>query len=67
MKKPTSKPDLDLVGIDGNAFNIMGLTMLSLKRAGADKEYVDQYFVDARKGDYDNLLVVTMRYLDDYE
>ena len=36
----------------------------ALKRAGADKEYIDEYLSEATSGDYDHLLVVSMGYVD---
>lgn len=64
MTEPTIKPNVKLVGHDGNAFSIMGRVKLALKRAGADKEYVDEYLNQATSGDYDHLLAVTMEYVE---
>ncbi len=51
-----------LVGENGNAFAIMGRVRKALKRAGYH-EAVDEYTKDATAGDYDNLLQVTMEYV----
>jgi hypothetical protein len=64
MKGPETKPTVRLVGQDGNAFSIMERVKQALKRAGADKEYIDQYLSEATSGDYDHLLVVSMGYVD---
>jgi hypothetical protein len=64
MKGPLSKPTVRLVGEDGNAFSIMGRVKKALRRAGADKEYIDKYLNEATSGDYDHLLVVSMEYVD---
>jgi len=64
MTPPATKPTVKLIGEDGNAFAILGLVTRALKKAGADKEYTDQYFNDAIAGDYDQLLYVTMEYVD---
>jgi hypothetical protein len=64
MKAPLTKPTVELIGQDGNAFSIMGRVKQALIRAGADKEYIDGYLEEATAGDYDHLLVVTMRYVD---
>jgi len=64
MKKPKKKPRVKLVGEDGNAYSIMGRVSVALKKAGADKEYIEKYHTEARSGDYDNLLRVTMEYVD---
>lgn len=66
MKKPNRKPEVQLVGNDGNAYAIMAAVRESLQKAGADKEYVDQYLKESMEGDYDNLLVVAMKYADVY-
>jgi len=64
MKKPIEKPVVRLVGENGNAFNIMGLASRALRKAGADKEYINKYLAEAKKGDYNNLLIVTMKYVE---
>jgi hypothetical protein len=64
MKGPLNKPTVKLVGEDGNAFAIMGRVKQSLRRAGADKEYIDKYLKEATTGDYDHLLAVSMEYVD---
>ena len=64
MKEPITKPTVKLTGHDGNAYSIMGRIKQALKRAGADKEYIDKYLKEATSGDYDNLLVVSMQYAD---
>ncbi len=63
MIKPTEKPTVKLIGQDGNAFSIMGMVKQVLKRAGADKEYINKYMNEAMSGDYDNLLTVSMEYV----
>ena len=42
---------------------IIGRVKDALRKAGADKEYVDKYLKEAMFGDYDNLLCVTMDYV----
>ena len=64
MKVPLTKPTVKLVGEDGNAFYVMGHVKQSLRRAGADKEYIDKYLSEATSGDYDHLLVVSMEYVE---
>lgn len=59
---PSEKPEAIVVGQDGNAYSVMGIVSRSLKRAGASKSYIDQYYEDATSGDYDNLLVVSWKY-----
>jgi len=64
MIKPEHKPEVKLVGENGNAFAIMGAVTKALRKAGADKEYTDQYFAEATEGDYDHLLATTLKYVD---
>lgn len=58
------KPKVKLVGEDGNAFAIMGRVGKALRRAGYTQEEIDEYQNEATSGDYDNLLRVTMEYVD---
>lgn len=53
----------NLVGVDGNAFSVMGYTARALKREGLG-DLVDQMHEEAESGDYDNLLMVCMKYID---
>ena len=64
MRGPDTKPTVQIKGLDGNAFSVMGTVKQALKRAGADKEYFDQYTNDATMGDYNHLLSVSMAYVD---
>ena len=52
-----------LVGVDGNAFSIMGYTARALKRAGLSDK-VDQMYKEAKSGDYYNLIAVCDGYID---
>lgn len=58
----SKKPTVKLVGEDGNAFAIMGKVNKALKVAGLKKES-DKYMKEAVGGDYDNLLRVSMKYV----
>ena len=53
----------DLVGVDGNAYAIMGYTARALKREGL-RELVEPMHREATSADYNNLLRVCMGYLD---
>jgi hypothetical protein len=59
-----TKPTVKLIGENGNAFNILGQTIKALKKAKVDQETIDTYLQEAKAGDYDNLLAVTMKYVD---
>lgn len=53
-----------LVGVNGNAYAIMGHVRKVLERAGASYAYTEAYVEEATSGDYDHLLAVSMRWLD---
>ena len=53
----------DLVGVDGNAFSIMGYTSRALRREGLGG-LVDEMRERAMSGDYNNLIVVCLEYVD---
>ena len=64
MKAPNETPTVKLIGNDGSACGVMGMTVKALKRGGADKEYTDKYMNETMAGDYNHLLGVTMEYVD---
>ena len=57
------KDKYDLVGVDGNAFSVMGYVAKALKREGL-RDKVDEMRKKAMSGDYNHLLVTCMDYLD---
>lgn len=59
---PDHRPELDLIGLDGNAFSIMHAARNAMRRFGYSKELQDQYMKEAMSGDYNNLLLVTSQY-----
>ena len=59
------KVKLSLEGIDGNAFVIMGRVTKAMKKAGWTEAEIDEYRTKAKYGDYDNLLRVTMDYIEE--
>lgn len=52
-----------LVGVDGNAFSIMGYTARALRQTG-HADLVEDMRKRATNGDYDNLIYVCQKYLD---
>ena len=64
MRAPDQKPVVNLIGENGNAFSILGKVGRALREAGADVEYISKYQNEATAGDYDNLLQVTMEYVE---
>jgi hypothetical protein len=55
---------VDLKGVDGNVFSIMGLVTKTMRRAGVSAEVIDTYRKEAMSGDYDHALQVTCAYVD---
>ena len=51
---------LDLVGLDGNAFSLMGAFKQAARRQHTPKDEVDAVMNDCMSGDYDHLLCVLM-------
>ena len=65
MSKPKyENVTVELIGFDGNAYSILGKTVKALRREGVPKEEIDQYLTEAKSGDYDNLLRVTMEWVE---
>lgn len=60
--KITKKVDIDLDGIDGNAFMIIGAWSKQARREGWTPEEIKQVQDEATAGDYDDLLQVIMQY-----
>lgn len=52
-----------LIGVDGNAFAIMGYTSRALKNEGL-RDKVEEMQSEAMSGDYNNLICVCMKYID---
>jgi len=63
MREPNVRPVVS-GDVDGNAFTVMSAVSKALRKAGADKEYVNEYMKEAMATSYDNLLRVSMEYAD---
>lgn len=61
--KQTPKYNVNAKVRDGNAYAIMGAVTQALRKAGASEEERKQYTDEATSGDYDNLLCVSMRWV----
>lgn len=55
---------VQLTDRDGNAFAIIGAVLTALKRAGVAPDEIKEFQREATSGDYDNLLLTTMRWVD---
>ena len=53
----------DLVGVDRNAFFIMGYVSNALRREGL-KDKIAEYQAKATSSDYDHLLAISIEYVD---
>lgn len=47
---------VQLVGLDGNAWSIMARVSSALEDSGISEEEVEQYLTESKSGDYDHLL-----------
>lgn len=65
MATATKKIKLQLVGLDGNAFVLMGAFSRQAKKEGWTREEINAVLDDAKSGDYDNLLRVLMEHCED--
>ena len=54
------KLNLNLEGLDGNAFALLGHFQKKAQRAGWSEEEIGKKVEEAESGDYDNLLQVLM-------
>jgi len=57
----SEKPEVKLIGEDGNAFAIIGKCVKALKRAGQE-ENAEKFQEEAMSGDYDGVLQAAMKY-----
>jgi len=66
MNAPNGKPqpEISLLGADGNAFFILGTAGKAMRQAGWTEMEIKEYHDEAKNGDYDHLLQVTMEYCD---
>lgn len=53
-----------LVGVDGNAYVVMGYVKGAMREVGMNQSEREAYVADATSGDYKHLLCVSMDMLD---
>ena len=53
--------EYSLVGVDSDAFCVMGYVTKALKKEGRSQQVADEYRKKAMDGDYQNLLRVSMK------
>ncbi|PCJ57911.1 MAG: hypothetical protein COA65_08610 [Rhodospirillaceae bacterium] len=61
MENTETKPELNIIGEDGNAFFILARASKVAKENNMDWDAIQK---EAQSGDYDNLLRVMMKYFD---
>lgn len=54
-----------LVGIDGNAYSIMGYVQNAMKKEGKSREEIQAYLKDAQSSDYSHLLSVSHKMIEE--
>ena len=59
------KVKMRLVGLDGNAFSLMGAFQQNARRQGWKKEEIDVVIKKCMSGDYNNLLRVLMEHTEE--
>ena len=64
MTQQTTRPRLQLVGTDGNAFAILGHAQRAAKRAGWTVEQWEAFRTDATSCNYDHLLATVLEHFD---
>lgn len=55
------KTKYSLIGVDGNAFSIMGYVIDAMEDTGFSKEDIAEYQDDAMSSDYTHLLAVSVK------
>jgi len=67
MKAPSKKPEVKLVGGDGNIFSIIGKARIALRKAGADQEFLTKFTEETTSvNSYNKALQVVMKYVEPY-
>ena len=61
------KVKMQLAGLDGNAFALMGAFSRNASRQGWTRDEIDTVLKECRSGDYDHLLCTLMDNIDDSE
>lgn len=54
--------EVQLIGQNGNAFNILGICQREAREAGLTEEQITEFCEEAMSGDYDDLLRTCMKY-----
>ena len=61
------KVELQLAGLDGNAYALMGVFIRQARRENWTPEEIDEVIDECKSGDYNHLLVTLMEHTHDGE
>ena len=66
MAEGPKYPDVEvqLTGVDGNAFVVMGAVRKALKRAGVSGDEIESFTAEATSGNYDHLLQTCVKWVE---
>lgn len=64
---PPKFVELDLVGLDGNAFNLLGVFQREARRQGWNSEDIEKVLKEAKSSNYDHLLLTLTSHCTDPE
>lgn len=65
--RPRLNEPFDLVGVDGNAFSVMGYVANCMRVVGKSQDDVKAYQKDAMSSDYSHLLAISVGMVDECE
>ena len=55
--------DVELTGVNGNAFSVLSTVARALKKGGVTPKQIDEFRSEAMSGDYDHLLQTCMKWV----
>ncbi len=61
MKPKFPQVTVQLIGQDGNAFNVIGLVRKAMRKADVPEADIEAFTTEAIAGNYDHLLATVMR------
>lgn len=53
---------VNILGVNGNAFNILGICTSAMRKYQLPKSEIDTFFKEATSGNYDDLLCTVMKW-----
>lgn len=59
-----NKKEYSLIGVNGNAFSIMGYVRQAMRETNFNKKEIEAYTKDATSNDYNHLLTVSINMID---